>query len=154
MQEFSELFEIVKEFVSAVAAGTGEELLRLGSSAAVTVICLLAFGLIGSGIFAESRSAVLCAVSPGGKEKPLGTLYVRETGGRLRMQVPERLLEKSESIYYVAKLPMDFAGKHYMEELFLELPSGIRRMAVKRQIRFQVGLEWKINAGISKVMVP
>lgn len=154
MQEFLELFEVIREFGNAVIAGTGEELMRLESGALVTTVCLLAVCLIGTGIFAESRFAVMYAVLAGGKEKRLGTLFLRETGKGLSVQVPEKLLEKSESSRYLVRLPDDFARKHYMEELFLELPSGKRRVAVKKQIRFQAGLEWKINAGISKVMVP
>ena len=101
---------------------------------------MVAFFCIIPGIYIESRCAKLYAVLEKNQKKLLGNLYIREQKGKLFVMVPKKLLEKSESIYYTLGMSDGFAGRHYMEELFLELPSGRKRVAVKKQVSFKCGL--------------
>lgn len=134
------MWEVIKEFIGAVTAGVGREISRAGSGAAVAFICMIAFLCIAAGIFIEGRCAVLYYVTTEGRRKLIGSLYVRKEEGNYRIKIPETYFDKSESIYYYVHLPEDFAHRHYMEELLVEMPSGKRRMAIKKQMQFKRGL--------------
>ncbi len=134
------MYEVIKEFACAVQSSVREELLRMGGSVGISLLCMVAFFCIILGIYIESRCAKLYAVLEKNQKKLLGNLYIREQKGKLFVMVPKKLLEKSESIYYTLGMSDGFAGRHYMEELFLELPSGRKRVAVKKQVSFKCGL--------------
>lgn len=134
------MWEVVKEFIGAVMQGTGEEMSRAGSGAAVTFLCMVAFALVLTGIFIESRCVTIYYVTAEGKRKLLGSLLIQKEEGNYRVRIPGHFFEKSESIYYYIHLPEDFAHRHYMEEILVELPAGKRRLAIKRRIQFKNGL--------------
>ena len=133
--------EIIKEFIFAVIGAAGEEINRAGSGIAVCVMCFVAFSCIMAGIFIESRCGVLYYITAEGKERLVGSVYFRSENAGFKMKIPEHFFEKSESVYYCIKVPKDFAHRHYMEELQLELPTGKKKFAIKKQIKFKQG--WK-----------
>lgn len=117
-----------------------EEVLHMGGSKGIILLCLMAFFCIIFGICIENRCVKLYQVLENNQKNMLGNLYIKEQNGRLFVTVPGKLLEKSESVNYALGIPEGFAKKHYMEELFLELPSGRKRVAVKKQVSFKCGL--------------
>ncbi len=133
------MLELTEEFFRAVWSGVAEEICGYGGSALITVLCMAAAGGILAGIFIDARCAVLYAVT-GNHAKTLGSLYIREEKGYLLVKVPDKLLERSDSIYYTMQISPAFTKRHYMEELFLELPGGRRKVAVKRKVRFKCGV--------------
>lgn len=134
------MWEVLKEFAGTVISGTGEELRRAGSTAAVVFFCMLAFLCIAAGIFAESRCAMLYYLTPDGKRKLIGSIFIQKVRESYRVKIPSKFFEKSESIYYYLQLPEAFTHRHYMEEMQIELPAGRRRLPIKRQIQFKIGL--------------
>lgn len=132
--------ETVKEFLGMVLWKTAEEVSRAGRGMGITVLCMVAFFCIALGIYLNSRCALMYYIMPAGKKKFLGSLYIREVKGGFQIKVPGHFLEQSESIYYFLKIPAYFAGNHYMEEMKIELPSGKKRLAIKKQLTFQVNL--------------
>ena len=134
------MWEVIKEFIGAVTAGVGKEIIRAGSGAVIAFICMIAFLCIVAGIFIESRCALLYYVTTDGKRKLIGSLYVQTEDGNYKVKIPEAYFDKSESVYYYVHLPEDFAHRHYMEEILLEMPSGKRRLAIKKQVHFKSGL--------------
>lgn len=137
------MWEVMKEFICVVIEGIGEEISRAGSGIVVSFFCMLAFLCILVGIFIESRCARIYYVAAGGKRKLLGNIYFRNEEGCFKVKIPEHFLEKSESIYYCIEVPKDFAHRHYMEELQLELPAGRKKMAIKKHMQFKSGLQIK-----------
>lgn len=134
------MYEVIKEFVCAVWSSVWEEVLYMGGGIGISLLCLAAFFCVILGICMENRCVKLYQVLGKNQKKMLGNLYIKEQNGRLFVTVPGKLLEKSESVNYTLGIPEGFAKKHYMEELFLELPSGRRRVAIKRYICFKTGL--------------
>ena len=135
------MWVLVKEFFNAVMQGAGEEMSRAGSGAIIVFFCMIAFSCITIGIFLEGRCATLYYVTAEGKRKLLGSLFVQKGEGIYRVKSPVTFLEKSESIYYYMHLPKDFAHRHYMEEILVELPAGKKRLAIKKQMQFKNGLK-------------
>ena len=134
------MWEIVKEFLNLVMSGVGKEMSRLGSGAAITFFCMIAFVCIVAGIFLESRCVSLYYLTSEGKRKLLGSILIQRQEGNYKVRIPGHFFEKSESIYYYLQMPEDFAHRHYMEEVMVELPSGRKRLAIKKQIQFKSGL--------------
>lgn len=132
--------EIVREFLQVVFSVFAEETTEVGSGVGVIVLCMIAFACIIFGVFIESRCALIYYVAPKGKKQLLGSLYIQNGKEGFFIRIPERFLEKSESIYYYMKIPAGFAHAHYMESLFVKLPAGQQRHGVKKQLHFKVGM--------------
>ena len=134
------MWEVAKEFIGAVMQGVGKEMSRAGSGVMVVLLCMIAFAFILTGIFMDSRCVMLYYVTAEGKRKLLGSLFIQKEEGNYRVKIPAHFFEKSESIYYYIHLPEDFAHRHYMEEMLVELPAGKRRLAIKKRMQFKNGL--------------
>jgi len=135
------MFEIIKEFIVCVVLKTWKEFSRdAGRGMGVMFFCMLAFFCIVFGIYLGSRCARVYCITPEGKKKLLGDIYIKETKGGYRTTIPSRLLERSDSIYYYMEIPAEFTDSHYMEQLLLDTPRGRKRIPIKKRVRFKIGL--------------
>lgn len=136
-----EIIKVVKEFiVLVVTQAFGEFGRSAGRGMGIMFLSMLAFFCIVVGVFLSSRLASVYYITPEGKKKFLGDIYLKEGKRGYTAKIPPRLLEKSDSIYYYMEIPQGFIGGHYMEKLFLDTPSGKKLVPVKKIVRFQIGL--------------
>lgn len=135
------MFEIVKEFILCVVLEAWRELGKdTGRSMGVMFFCMLAFFCIILGVCLGSRCACVYCITPEGKKKLLGDVYIKETRYGYKATISPRLLARSCSIYYYMEIPAEFTGSHYMEQLFLDTPMGRKSVPVKKRIHFKLGL--------------
>jgi len=139
-----EIVKIIKEIIVLVITQAGQELGRsAGKGLGVMFFCMLAFFCIVIGVFLSSRLASVYYITPEGKKRFLGDIYLKETKRGYMAKIPPRFLEKSDSIYYYMEIPQEFISGHYMEKLFLDTPSGKKLVPVKKIVRFQIALsDW------------
>ncbi len=136
-----EIIEIIKEFsVLVVTKACEESVQNVEKGAGAMFLSMLAFSCITMGIFLKSRLASVYCISPKGKKKLLGDIYLKETKKGYEAKIPSRFLEVSDSIYYCMVMPREFIEGHYMEQLLLQTPAGRRFVPVKKVIRFRAGL--------------
>ncbi|MDE6607659.1 MAG: hypothetical protein K2K54_07890 [Lachnospiraceae bacterium] len=136
-----EIVRIIKEFIVLVVTQAFGELGRnAGRGMGIMFLSMLAFFCIVVGVFLSTRLASVYYITPEGKKKFLGDIYLKEGKRGYTAKIPPRLLEKSDSIYYYMEIPQEFIGGHYMEKLFLDTPSGKKLVPVKKIVRFQIGL--------------
>lgn len=108
-----------------------ESVVLLGS---ISLCCLAA------GFYLLGRSAGLYCILPEGKQIFLGNFFVWEKNNFFWAKIPRHLLEKSQSVYYMVKLPEEFAEKNYRKELLIETPYGKIAASVQRKMFFRIGL--------------
>lgn len=145
-----EAIEVIKEFAILVVTKTCEEFGRNAEKGmGAMFFSMLAFFCITAGVFLKSRLASLYCISPDGKKKLLGDIYLKETRRGYTAKIPARFLERSDSVYYCLSIPQEFMEGHYMEQLLLETPAGRRFVPVKKVVRFQAGL-----AGLRETLAP
>ena len=135
------MFEIVKElFLCVILEAWREFGKEIGRSMGIMVFCILAFFCIVFGIYLSSRCACVYYITPEGKKKLLGDIYITETKSGYMATIPPRFIEKSDSIYYYMEISEEFTDSHYMEQLVLDTPMGRKRVPVKKRIHFKIGL--------------
>lgn len=134
--------EMMWEFIKMVTSKGMEQVVKaLEMGGGITIFCLLAFFCIAFGVFLNGRCACIYYISPKGKKKLLGEVYIWDKGKHFQLKIPECFLERSDSIYYYMEIPKRFASSHYMEELVLETPFERRIVAVRKRVHFKIGLK-------------
>lgn len=135
------MYERIQELILFLLLESWKEIgIDAGKGMGILFFCMLAFFCIVSGIFIDSRCACVYCITPEGKKKLLGDVYIKENRGGFTAVLPQRFLEKSGSIYYYMEIPAEFTGSHYMEQLFLETPMGTKLVPVRKKIHFKIGL--------------
>lgn len=106
----------------------------------IVLLFMAAACCMTAGMFLQSRSALLYCMTPQGKRKFLGSIFIREKYNIFFTRISFSLLEKSDAIYYDIELPEEFARRHYMKELTVATPYRELAAAVQRKMHLRIGL--------------